>query len=177
MLPNLDPLSGCLPHGRFQATADEVAAQYATNEHRIALWSQWLAATEVLRGAVLVSSAWLGGSYFSTKDEPGDIDCVYVVDVERIELLEDSGRALLQFFANNQLRNVFGYQIDSFLLAWQSNPTTAPRGPQDYQYLQARGYWDDLWSKMRTGNKNSQPTRLDSLPRRGYLEVMLDGYS
>ncbi|WDF32211.1 hypothetical protein PTW37_10015 [Arthrobacter agilis] len=124
-----------------------------------------------------MSSAWLGGSYFSVKEEPGDIDCVYVVDVERIDALDDAGRALLQFFANNKLRGLFGYQIDSFLLAWQSNPTTAPRGPQDYQYLQTRGYWDDLWSRMRSGTKDSQPTRLDSLPRRGYLEVTLDGYS
>ena len=67
-------------------------------------------------------------------------------------------------------KTTFGLRVDSFVLEWW--PTAGPGRPAIAQrYLENRGYWDDLWSRRRSTDE-----REDSMPRVGYLEVIIDGY-
>jgi hypothetical protein len=44
------------------------------------------------------------------------------------------------------------------------------------QYLRRRGYWDDFWMRTRSGTKGQPFQVADALPRRGYVEISLDGF-
>jgi hypothetical protein len=180
-LPELDGVA--IPPGRIRATIEEVAATwvdapaFAQSTHRRAIWGEWLQAAAALRDAVPVCVAWLGGSFLSSKPEPGDLDCVWIIDDVMLATAKmDPQRArLIALFANNQLGDV-GMRVDSYVLAWRRRPGIAPRDQRDHEYVAARGYWDDFWQRTRNGAKGSQPHRDEALPRRGYLEVVLDGF-
>lgn len=102
-----------------------------------------------------------------------DIDCVYVIDAGVLQSARSRGDRAIQFLesvASSRMKD-FGLRVDSYILEWMPThgviPTVAA-GP----YRDSRGYWDDLWSRQR-----SSDTREDAIPRRGYLEVILDGYA
>ena len=50
-----------------------------------------------------------------------------------------------------------------------------PREEPSFYYVM-RGYWDDWWMRLRNQAGAGQPIDLEALPRRGYVEVILDGY-
>lgn len=178
MLPQFDAANGALPSGRYAVTTGAFASQFADiSDHRKAIWHEWEAATALLREHIKVCAAWIGGSYLTTKESPNDIDCLYIVDADHIEDLSDESRRMLEAFAGGHRLFAAGLRVDSYVLPWVSNSTPQRANEQVRGYHEWRGYWDDLWSKMRSGPKGSAPTRLDSHPRRGYVEVILDGYS
>lgn len=180
-LPDLS--AGTLPPGRFRLSAQEIqdvwvdASAFALSTTRQLIWSQWVEAAAALRGAVPVCVAWLGGSFLSDRIDPGDLDCVWVIDDVLLATAKMNPQAerLIAFFSNNQLRDV-GLEVDSFVLPWRRRPEIAPRDELDGQYLRRRGYWDDFWQRTRSGTKGSAPTRTDAVPRRGYAEVVLDDF-
>lgn len=176
-LPVIDPNTGALPPGRFRATVDELAEAFATNDHRRALLTEWLHATDLLRDATPVCVAWIGGSFLTSKDLPGDIDSLYMIDAQHVPPPDsDAGQVLTAFSTPGFLTDKMQLRVDSFLLLWHSNATPANDHPDIRSYYVRRGYWDDLWSKQRSGPKGATPQRLDSHPRRGYVEVILDGF-
>jgi hypothetical protein len=128
-----------------------------------------------------VSAAWLGGSFLSAKESPDDIDCLYVVPPKSLAAAaEGPGAKVLQLLTDHGstgLRDTYGVRVDSYVLSWPLNPANGPRTPGDVVYSQQRGYWDDFWQRRRSGGKMSAPKPEDGLPRRGYVEVMLDGYT
>lgn len=75
-VPKLDDY-GLLPPGVWDCTLDEIAARFATNEHRRGLWSGLLAflASEY-RPSGLVCPVWIDGSFTRSKLLPEDIDVV-----------------------------------------------------------------------------------------------------
>lgn len=161
--------------GRWVATPDEVAAAFVAgqSERRQQVWADWLALTEAMREVVgVLPAAWLGGSFLTDKDEPNDIDSVYVVESHRVLGAKIDARAaqFLQIVADKQVKDAFGLQVDCFILEWVPRAGTIP-APWAQEYREMRGYWDDLWSRERAADQ-----RTESLPLRGYLEVILDGY-
>ena len=74
---------GLLPVGRWQAsTPDDIASKYIPSGDvcREDLWSAWVDTTGILRAAFgEVIACWLSGSFFSTKPDPRDIDCLYII--------------------------------------------------------------------------------------------------
>lgn len=172
-------MSGALPSGRFSTSLDSFASTFAqVSGARMELWEEWQAATSLLQSHVPICAAWIGGSYLTTKDFPEDIDCVYILDSDHLETLPEESRRIVEAFASGKaIRQATGLRLDTFVLHWVSSATTQRTHPDVRQYHSDRGYWDDLWSKMRSGAKGADPTRLDSHPRRGYVEVILDGYS
>ena len=172
----LPPLvDGNLPLGRWPATVDEIENTYVLglSDKRQQIWRDWLELTTALRDALTtVPAAWLSGSFFTDKSEPGDIDSVYLIEWSILWAARtDAPRAqFLEVVAASQVKDLFGLNVDSYILEWvpSSGPETASWARQ---YLENRGYWDDLWSRSR-----SSDARLDAIPRRGYLEVILDGY-
>lgn len=175
MIPPLDPHLGVLPTGRFPATTTECKTQFATNDHRQKIWSEWEAATTNLRSIVPVASAWLGGSFFSSKQDPGDIDCVYTIETSLAQAVTDPmERNVLAVYARNLVTDVFGHRVDTFVVDWVPNATQGS-GPAPH-YYSSRGWWDDFWCRMRPTGLSTQEMRLSSTPQRGYLEVTLDGF-
>lgn len=179
MLPQLEEHTGALPSGRYRVDQNTFKDRFgSSNPRRAELWNHWETATQILRSHIPVCAAWIGGSYLTSKPEPGDIDCVYVIDDAFIALASEEAKGVLQAFAaKSVLRAQLGLHLDTFVLNWRASATPLRSNPEVRFYHEARGYWDDLWSKMRSGANGSIPTRVDSHPRRGYVEVILDGYS
>lgn len=171
-------VDGHLPMGRWVCTLGEAEASYVPADpanRRRELWDQWMSLTAALRSVVgELPACWLSGSFFSDKPVPGDIDCLYVIDTDRLADVVasgDGGRiAFLQAVTTNQVKSIFGLHVDSFVLEWMPTPGPTPAVGTE-RYLSSRGYWDDLWVRVKDSNH-----RLDSVPRRGYLEVIVDGY-
>lgn len=178
LIPQLDPATNALPAGRYRADESEIVRRFVFNDHRVELWDEWSAATGLLRSRFPVCAAWLGGSYFTGKSQPSDIDCVYFIDAHHLVEIDEGLKNLVAVFANGgALSHHTGLRVDSYVVPWQANATPQRATPDIAKYYENRGYWDDLWSKMRSGPKNMSATRLDAHPRRGYLEVVLDGFS
>lgn len=175
--PALD--KGHLPMGRHVCTLSEVEREYVPDsptDQRREIWNQWIALTSALRSVLgEVAACWLSGSFFSSKDVPGDIDCLYVVDAARLAKVsasEDAGHAgLVRAAAFGLIKDETGLLIDSYILEWVPTPGVERSNPAQDAYHADRGYWDDLWVRVRDDDQ-----RLDSIPRRGYLEVLIDGY-
>ena len=180
MIPAFDPASGALPPGRYQTTVGEVAACLATNPHRQDLWLQWRAATELLSRHVPVLAAWISGGFVSDREDPDDVDCVYwVEDLEfgQAALRPDSHRIIEIFAQKGMLREHVGLQIDTFIAQWSCCSDLGNSSYLTKQYWASRGHWDDFWSRMRSSGKGAPAVRADALPRRGYLEVIIDGFT
>lgn len=172
----LPPLAatGLLPPGRFVCSPTDVEAAFVAGRDpaRQSLWFDWLQLTSLLRTVVgSVPAAWLSGSFLTSKPVPGDIDCLYIVDVDHVRAaMADRARArVLDVIARNEVKAAFNLNVDSFVLEWCPVPGAAGTAPP--LYYQHRGYWDDLWVRHRDPDP-----RTESLPRRGFLEVTIDGY-
>lgn len=171
-------LDGHIPMGRWVCTLAEAEARYVpadAADPRRQIWDQWVNLTQALRTVVgEVAACWLSGSFFSGKAVPGDIDCLYVIDTDRLAAVSAAGDlariAFVQAATRGGVKSRFGIPVDSFVLEWV--PTPGPSAPVSAgEYLGERGYWDDLWVRVKDAD-----SRLDSIPRRGYLEVIIDGY-
>ena len=166
-----------LPLGRWPAVPSDLQAfaDLPDTTHRSRILGDWTSLTEAVRDAVgTVPACWLSGSFFTTKERPGDIDCVYLVPHEALATAsaDPETAQFLQAISGHGARDNFGLLVDVYFLDWWPRPGTF-RGSDDRRrgYLEDRGYWDDLWSR----NKDGVP-RDSRLPRRGYLEVILDGF-
>lgn len=167
-----------LPHGRWACTAADVEAAFVTGQgpERAAIWQDWLQALALLKRLVgTIPAAWLSGSFLSSKAVPGDIDSVFLVDLADLtaahQSLPPEDWAIVEALAKGDgAKKMLGLNVDSFVLQWCPTSTPEMNSPQEYYLL--RGYWDDLWVRA----KDPSDERLDAVPRRGYVEVMIDGY-
>ena len=171
-------VSGCLPMGRWTVTEAEAEALCATPDETLhrEIWQEWQQLTTSVRSCVgEVAACWLSGSFFTDKPIPADLDCVYFIDNGLLaNARTDASRAaFLQIVATkDEVKKQFGLRLDSFIVDWMPLPgVDAGTVFRQKNYLMPRGYWDDLWSRMRDPDP-----RLESVPRHGYLEVILDGY-
>ena len=172
--------NGQLPMGRWACTPEEVRRAFvdfnANSEVRAKLWSDWEDLLAALRYAVgEVAACWMAGSFLTDKAQPGDIDCVWLIDakiwIDGMRSATPETKQFLKRCATGEIKGIDGMEIDSYVLEWQPSPG-AELNIHSSGYLQMRGYWDDLWVRVRDGSDR----RLGSIPRRGYLEVVLDGY-
>jgi len=163
--------------GRWVCTPDEVEAAFVTPDTgvRQAIWEDWKVLHAALRMVVgEIAACWVAGSFVSDKATPGDIDCVWIVDAQRWvqawNAADPQARQLLFEAAKGYIKPRRNIQVDSYVLEWMPSPGPNPVVGGD-SYYGRRGYWDDLWVRVKDPDQ-----RLDSIPRRGYLEVILDGY-
>ena len=167
-----------LPLGRWSCTIEDLDSFHDSPDAqlRAELWQEWEQLTEMVRVAVgRVPAVWLSGSYFTAKERPSDIDCVYILDRDDLQRARENTDAatLLEVVSKSQVKNYWNLRVDSYVLEWW--PRLGINRGSDVRretYLEMRGYWDDLWQRDRTGDNRSQ-----KIPRKGYLEVILDGYS
>ena len=171
----LPPLqNGALPHGRWVCEPGDVEAAFVHGlaPERQKIWDDWVQLTDTLRSKVgRVPAAWLSGSFLTDKPVPGDLDSVYVVDVADYQAarLDPLRQQFVTVVAMNWVKPLLNISVDSFILEW--DPTPGPMRTSSPDYYSNRGYWDDLWVRQR-----DLDPRLESIPRRGYVEVILDGY-
>lgn len=171
----LPPLrNGVLPHGRWACEPADVEAAFVhgLSPQRQRIWDDWVQLTDTLRSKVgRVAAAWLAGSFLTDKPVPGDLDSVYLVDKVDCQAsrLDPLRQQFVTMVARNEVKQLLNINVDSFILEW--DPTSGPARTSSPDYYSNRGYWDDLWVRQRDPD-----SRLDSIPRRGYVEVILDGY-
>jgi len=186
MIPMADVSTGFLPLGRYSSSLVEVEAQFVadtkwtTSATRAAIWEEFISATEQLRSVLPVCSVWISGSFLTQKLNPDDIDVLYWCENRHISAIPSTrvvDRLMLQKFARNELRSDLGLRIDSRVGEWHARPEPAfLNTPEDRAHIIARGFWDDFWQRARSGAKGAPAVRADAIPRRGYIEVMLDGH-
>lgn len=86
MIPAFEPGTGQLPPGEHEATWAEITDRFGWNERRRQLLDGLAEALAILREAGC-TRVWINGSFVTTKDEPGDFDCVWSpVGVDRVVL-------------------------------------------------------------------------------------------
>lgn len=166
-----------LPFGRHSCTLSEFASSafVTRNETRSEIWTGFSLLLDALRDCVgEVAACWIGGSYLLDSESPSDIDCLFIIDHERLNAarLDSEQRGVISTIANSGVKQAWDLPVDTYILEWH------PRAGVDEgtalrkeQYLQYRGYYDDFWSRIRSPN-----IRQASIPQRGYLEVIIDGY-
>ena len=184
MIPPLIQTTGLLPLGRHVCSADEVEVgfvkdrAFAGSATRAAIWNDWNDALATLQSAVTVHAAWIGGSFTTSKLDPGDIDVTFIINGANMRHRSAAEQQIITLFdGRHQVEAVLGLKVDSYVIPWECLPASLPgvNYVQDY-YLRVRGYWDDWWQRAPQTPKGSPPVPGASLPRRGYLEVLVDEY-
>ena len=130
---------GFLPPGRWGATLDEVRDRFASvpSSRRAEVWAEFEQALALPRSAVHVSRVWLGGSFLTSKAEPGDVDVVFLICADRLEQAKQSDydRAVVGFAASGHMfKEVTGLRVDSFIVPWALEGTRDVTVPE-YQRL------------------------------------------
>nr|WP_138733093.1 hypothetical protein [Modestobacter excelsi] len=164
-------------------TQDQIATvwvndpKWSASASRQSIWAQWHEAAAALRAVVPVCAAWVGGSFLSQEMEPKDIDCVWIVDEGLLdEVRQDpDARQYISLFANGLIRRD-DMRVDCRIMHWRPRPGIEMEDARDQDYAMWRGYWDDFWQRVRNGPEGAPRTRAETLPRRGYVEVVLDGF-
>ena len=184
----LDVATGVPPVGRRRATITEIEAafvsapEFSASTTRRTIWADFETGLQLLSSAVLVHAAWLGGSFISSKLDPSDLDVVFLVNQSDLNRRSDPEKQIVDAFLRwedqgpGRPARAHGLLIDSFILNWRPLANPNPDAPGHAPYVKWRGYWDDFWCRNRSGSKSDPPTREDALPRRGYVEVIIDDY-
>lgn len=163
--------------GRKRVSLKELASVAAFNTHRQELLQELETLFSLVKAVIPICAAWISGSYLTDKDQPGDVDVVLVFSEDDVNQLTDPGhKRLVTPQGLRLLAMAQALRVDVYLLVWRARPEPTPTF-LDRGYLMDRGYWDDFWLRMRTVPKGTPSTRDCALPRRGYVEVILDGYS
>lgn len=146
-----------LPTGRYLATIGEFEQRFVntfpSSATRAKIYEGWRRRREELQSIVRVEQEWIDGSFVTGKSNPKDIDVVTFILAHEIDAIPISDRQrVLELTCGNHPKIVFG--CDSYLA------TVLPEDHPFYnEFLRYRGYWDNQWSRSRTGSQ------------KGYVEV------
>ncbi|WP_336248634.1 DUF6932 family protein [Stomatohabitans albus] len=167
---------GFLPIGRWQANSlEDIANKYISEDdyHRQRLWKEWAELTSLAKSAYgYIIACWLGGSFFTTKPDPEDIDCVYIIaDKAFTNPIEPDHASIFQAIWRKGKHSV-DIQVLRFRPFLGDEPIPSP----ERDYVRERGQWDEYWSKYRDKSLIIHKDKQAAYPSRGYLEVMIDGY-
>lgn len=147
------------------------------NPRRVGLLDHLDRLTSLVSTVIPICAMWVSGSFLTDKADPGDVDVLLVFNEDDVAALpSNAAKRLVTTKGLQDLAANRGLDVDAYGMVWRARPDTAPAA-EDEQYLMHRGYWDDFWMRMRTVPKSQSPTRACALPRRGYVEVILNGYA
>ena len=132
-----------LPLGRWSCTEQDIleAFDVPNNSRRSKLWDDWQEHRELVRAATgAIVACWLSGTFFTSKADPSDLDCVYILPASRVAQLSERENAVFGFaFAGQQ---VHGLELDAYPLFWDPFEGAQPQAPGADKYVYYRGYWD-----------------------------------
>ncbi|MGA5501038.1 DUF6932 family protein [Streptomyces umbrinus] len=194
MLPSF-AANGYLPLGRYSISFDEAeemlvsAPEFEDSSTRTELWDgfhdyldPFLTLEDTyagdLGGLSLIHRLWLGGSFVSTKLDPGNIDATLLVDTraERVVRGKPGSKWLTTAFQSRaRMKEKFG--VSPLRIGYQ--PVAHIFEPDRFTldertYFTQRGVWDDWWQRCRLHDQDDRsPSEESAAPARGYLEVRL----
>ena len=173
---------GTLPLGRWTVSLDEASTYVETRDSTLRgeLWREWWSLVSAVRAAVCaVPACWLAGSFFTSKVTPGDIDCVFILRRDHVEAarVDPAKSAVIEVVGRNQVKRDLNLEVDTFILEWwpRPGPHRGSNARRIRDCLENRGYWDDLW--LRDRHISADNVAASGIPTRGYLEVIVDGYT
>lgn len=176
MIPAFDS-GGTLPIGRFSCDLTEAKAalvddrEFEESSSRETLWALFENAINKIGNIrCKIPSVFLSGSFVTNRVDPKDIDVAFVIDFSKIQSDKTVGSL-------NQIFKVFhedGY-VDGYYIPWHpiGNSTLDPISSA---YFRERGKWDDFWQRNVAKVDRDPFQRHHAFPKRGYLEVIIDGY-
>ncbi|BCJ71200.1 hypothetical protein CS0771_07440 [Catellatospora sp. IY07-71] len=189
--------NGHLPPGRYKVTMEQVRERFVEDSRfkdsatRLDRWdgltkylALWRAAEDrvapILDGRSLIKSVWLGGSFISSKVDPGNVDLTVITDGAIVTECTNQGiNERLAILKNRtKMKNAFAVAPTVVAYRWFRSPWDLLRG--DAQSLAAereyglwRGAMDDWWQRARPdGEDKFEPTEETGQWTRGYLEVV-----
>lgn len=162
-----------LPPGRYLMTREDLSTLWGFNSHRQEIIDGGFTFVDTLKNVVPVRSVWISGSLLTSKDYPNDFDVTLIVDFDEIQR---RAAMLLNHDSLEKLGSSLGVSVDPYLLPWRPRLTARIETQADHDMLRERGYWDDWWLRRR-GRDNGEEEYVVATPRRGYVEVMVDGYA
>jgi len=169
VIPSLGE-DGFLPRGRYHATIPEVEGTFVTNSVRSSIWEDWKRLCKLV-GAVAGTdfSVWLGGSFISSKVQPGDIDSVFLIRREVLIDMTQEQHDLLSIVGSARTKDVLGLNVDSYTITidYPTDASFPQEGTNAFKFISYRGYWDNLWASCRGDHGMIGDSR-------GYLEVIVD---
>lgn len=154
--------------------------RYLFTSDRVELFEELKTFTATFQDVFNIRSIWIGGSFLTKKPSPGDIDATVLVDGATINQLIQARDPRASFLDQAVLREFLkqnDLRIDAYFLPWNPLITTGNPSEATNIYNQQRGYWDDWWQRQRQGRKIDNPDLTWTVPRQGYLEVIVNGYS
>ena len=170
MIPSFDE-DGYLPEGRYLTSLSEIEEVFLFNDARTALWNDFNSVYELLLSIVgVVPWLWLGGSFFTNKEAPGDVDSVFFVSRDLLQQeFSKKEYQTLSIIAKRQAKMFLGLSVDTFVvpICPPVDAADPSKDTPEYAFLQNRGYWDNLWSARKTASGLVCASR-------GYLEVTND---
>lgn len=150
---------GLLPPGRH--TLDEATFEatfvdgFPNSKTRGRLFTRWRRHREALASLIAIETQWIDGSYVTSKEDPGDIDLVTIIDGPTYDALPAPMQHMVEaLLAGKRTKAVWG--MDSFPIV--RYPVGHPGHPLEVTNLAT---WHDFWSKVRT----------DDTATKGYVEV------
>lgn len=180
--------SGLLPHGRFACDMDEfervfvLGALFSQSTTRKNIFGDFRTALNVVEAIApsIVERVWIGGGFTSDKPDPSDLDATFLLNANVHDSLDEMARERLEALLTHGGFKALDLSVDGFMLVRRevANPWTSDGGVRSNAtpYLVRRGAWDDWWSRDRVhGTADEKPKVEDAVPRRGYVEVMIDG--
>ncbi|CAL9511421.1 DUF6932 family protein [Streptomyces sp. enrichment culture] len=174
----LDPVTGLLPPGRYAASLDElytVLVASTDSAVRREIWGEWTThRTLVEAQAGQVARMWVGGSFVSTKPDPGDIDVTYLVeariydDLDRETLVDLADLTDAAWCVEQEMR------VDARLLRLPgrlpvSQMVSGLLDEKNSTSFRDLGLCDEVCQAVKPPLVHSVPGEL----RRGYVEVLL----
>ncbi|WP_030561719.1 DUF6932 family protein [Streptomyces aureocirculatus] len=176
-MPELDPVTGLLPPGRYAASLDELHAALVLSTGsatRQEIWEEWAdhrMMVEALAGEI--TRMWVGGSFVSDKTDPGDVDVTYLLRARAYDRLD---RETLADLSDLTLRGWCveqGMRVDAHLLRLPEEMPVSEMMPSLFtqgtsESFRDIGLYDELWQRTRIPSTDGTPTGL----RRGYVEVL-----
>ncbi|MGJ3507948.1 DUF6932 family protein [Enemella sp. A6] len=172
MIPPLGP-HGRLPRGRHRGELGEVAAmfvsdpRYAHSTTRQGIWDDFVILLEALEPYAIMEEVWISGSFLTEKENPGDLDLTFLMNVEKYQ--GDVAAQVAHFLdAGRRLGT-----LDVYVIPWVSEGQATFSAVEEYR--RARGYWDDWWQRDRDACGRAEAHH-NALPKRGYVEVKLNDY-
>lgn len=186
-VPTFDS-EGHLPRGRYSCNLDEFEERFVTSETfvssdtRSSIFADFLSAMNLLKefSSELIESIWCGGGFTSAKPNPKDIDITVIVNSYAFNSLSESNQLRLRKLLNKGGFKELGLKVDGFFMTRDQIANPWLKGSEVSEevtpYLSKRGAWDDWWSRVRVyGAEGQKPVVEDATPRRGYVEVIIDG--
>jgi hypothetical protein len=187
--------NGFLPLGRYSVSLNEAesllvsAPEFQGSTTRRPLWDGFLAYLErflvledryadALGDLALVHRVWIGGSFVSTKPDPGNIDTTLLIDTraERAVRGRPGSKWLTTAFqSRDSMKRKFG--VSPVRVGYQPvSHVFRPEHmtPEERTYFMQRGVWDDWWQRCQLPDRTDRsPSEKSAAPARGYLEVRL----